>query len=834
MLSSFLQDVRYAVRTFGQRPAFTAVVVLTLALGIGSNVAIFSVANAVLLRPLPYGDPESLVLIWNRMANANRPNAPVSGPDFLDYKEQTRMFEDFAGAIAVEGTITGEERPEQVMVGWSTHNLFKVLGVRPFMGRDFEPADGTQIDPKVFMDPNAKLPPGALMLTHGMWQRQFGADPRVLGKGLQLDGQACVIVGVLPPDFHVYLPAYAGMPTNIDAWRVFPVDFSTSPRDGEWLTVVARMKADVTLEQAQAEMDALATRFREQFQHHRSVGMEIVVNSMHRDVVEHVRPLLLTLLAAVAFVLLIACANVANLLLVRAKEREREIAVRAALGGAQRRIIAQMLTESGVLALAGGILGTALAWVGIRVMVAMQPVNLPRFEGVSIDGTVMVFTAGASLLAALVFGVAPALKSASPNLASALMERGSDSGGVRGNKLRTVLVVSEVALSLVLLIGAGLMARSFRNLQQVDPGFHARNVLTLTVPLPFFKYRDPEMRVSFFDRLCDRIAALPGVEAVGGSTPIPLGGGDQYWVLAYGREGATEEEWATNRADYRAALPGYTQAMGIRLILGRALSEADNQPNAQQVIVIDEKLAQQTWPDDDPIGKGMQIVKFDTETMDLKRQSVQVVGMVEHVKSESLTTDGRGALYFPYRFFPWWPMTLTVRGEADPLGFVTAIRREVETLDPDVPIADVRLMEDYVSDAMAPARFTLTLVGVFSLLALVLASIGLYGVMSYSLRQRIQEIGVRMAFGAGARNIMRLLLRHGLALSLSGVVVGVIVSILVTRLAASLLFGVTPTDPVTFVGIPLILVGVAALASYIPARRATRIDPVHALRGESR
>ena len=312
-----------AVRTFAHRPGFTAVVLLTLGLAIGSNVAIFSVASAVLLKPLPYRNPERLVLVWNRMSNANRPNVPVSGPDFVDYKEQTTMFEGFAGAVAVEATITGEERPEQVMMGWSTVEFFKVLGVRPFLGRDFEAGDGTPIDPKTFLDPNAKMPPGTILLTYGMWQRQFASDPKIVGKTLQIDGNANVIVGVLPEDFQIYLPAYAGMPTNIDAWGAFPVDFSTTPRDGEFLTVVGRLKPEVTLEQAQAEMDSLAARFREQFEHHKSVGMEIVVNSMHRDVVDHVRPLLLTLLAASGFVLLIACANVANLLLVRAAERER-------------------------------------------------------------------------------------------------------------------------------------------------------------------------------------------------------------------------------------------------------------------------------------------------------------------------------------------------------------------------------------------------------------------------------------------------------------------------------------------------------------------------------
>ncbi len=830
-LTLLLKDLRYAFRTFGQRPGFTAVVVLTLALSIGSTVAIFSVANAVLLRPLPYGNPESLVLIWNRMTTANRPNAPVSGPDFVDMRKETKMFEGFAGAIAVEATITGESRPEQVMLGWGTDNLFKVLGVRPFIGRDFEPADGIPIDPKKFMDPNSKLPPGALLLTHGMWRRQFGADPKVLGKTLQIDGQACNIVGVLPADFRVYLPAYAGMPTNIDAFRAFPFDFSSAPRDGEFLTVVSRLKPGVTHEQAQSEMDALSTRFRETHEHHKRVGMEVVVNSMHRDVVDHVRPLLLTLLAAVGFVLLIGCANVANLLLVRAAEREREIAVRAALGGGQARIIAQTLTESVVLALAGGLLGLGLAWAGIRVLVAMQPGGLPRIETVGIDGAVLLFTLAASLLAALIFGAAPAVRAARPDLANALKDRGSDTGGVRGNKVRTALVVAEVGLSLVLLIGAGLMVRSFTKLQRVEPGFNAKNVLTLSVPLPFFKYTDPEKRVSFFEQFQRRVGELPGVDSVGGLTPLPLGGGDQYWVQPYGRDDATEEDWNQNRADYRGVLPGFSQAMGIKLIAGRTLTEADNQAGAQHVVVVDEKIADQLWPDEDPIGKAMKIVRFDMESMSLLRMPVQVVGLVEHVRSESLTKDGRGAIFYPYRFFPWWPMIVTVRGTTDPAGLVGAIRGEVSALDPDVPIADVRPMEDYVADAMAQSRFTLTLIAVFAAIALILASIGLYGVISYSLRQRVQEIGVRVAFGAGGRNIVNLILRHGMVLALAGVGLGLLVAVVATRMASSLLYGVTPNDPATFLGVPVLLVAVTALASYIPARRATRIDPVKALRG---
>jgi putative ABC transport system permease protein len=464
----------------------------------------------------------------------------------------------------------------------------------------------------------------------------------------------------------------------------------------------------------------------------------------------------------------------------------------------------------------------------------MRPSGLPRLEAVGIDLNVLLFAAGASLLAALIFGAAPALRSGRTDLSNALKDRGSASGGVRGNKIRTALVVAEVALSLILLIGAGLMLRSFHKLQEVDPGFDSENVLTVSVPIPFFKYRDPQQRVQFFDQLKQRLEELPGVEAVGGATPLPLGGGDQYWVQPYGRDNATEEEWSSNRADYRAVVPGYFEAMGIELLSGRTITNADNQPGALDVVLVDQKLADQTWPDEDPIGKAMQIVRFDFENMALKRHPVQVIGVVRHVRSESLSSDGRGALFYPYRFFPWWPMSIALRAKSDPVPLVGAIRAEASAIDPEVPIADVKLMADYVEDAMAPTRFTLTLIGLFAALALILAAIGLYGVISYSLRQRVQEFGVRMAFGAGSKSLVQLVVTHGLVLALSGVVVGLGASLFLTRAASSLLYGVTPFDPVTFGGIPILLVAISSLASYIPARRAARIDPVVALRGGTR
>ncbi|MCH7684496.1 MAG: ABC transporter permease [Gemmatimonadetes bacterium] len=833
---SFLrQDLQYALRTFAQRPGYTAVLVLTLALGIGGIVAIFSVANAVLFRPLPFKDPEQLVLVWNRLANTNVDRALVSGPDFIDYQQQTTMFEDFAAAVAQNGTLTGEGRAEQVLVGWTTVNFLDVLGVSPMVGRDFDPEDAPPIDPQSFADPNATFPPGALILSHGLWQRRFGSDRNVLGLSLQVDGQECIIVGVMPRDFRIYLPPDAGMATDIDIWRAAPENMVTfADRATAFFTVVARLKAGVTVAQGQAEMDRLATTLREQYQYHARSGMHITVNSMHEDIVAHVRPLLMAVLAAAGFVLLIACANVANLLLVRAASREREIAVRAALGGGRGRIIRQMLTESAVFSIAGGALGLLLAWWGNRALVAMRPENLPRLETIGIDGTVLAFTVGATVLAALLFGMAPALKATSPNLANALNDRGSQGGGTRGNKIRTTLVVAEVALSLVLLVGAGLMLRSFSKIRQVEPGFDAENLLTFSVPLPLFKYRDPDGRADFYERLYRRIEGLPGVQRVGGVVPLPLSGGDQYLVYSYGTSDATEEQWAQTKADYKAVLPGYLEAIGAQIVSGRFLSLADNQAGARRVVVIDEKLAERAWPDEDPLGKQLHVavLAFDTSGFRTERVPAEVVGVVRNIRAESLTDDGREAVYFPFRWFPWFPLSMTVRTAGNPLALAPLIRREIEIMDPEVPMADIRLMDDYIAEAAAQTRFTLTLISVFAAMALVLASIGLYGVISYSVRQRTREIGVRMAFGADEKSIVRLVVRRGMALGLAGVGVGIVVAFVLTRTVSSLLYGVSAIDPVTFLAIPLVLVAVTVIASYVPARRATRVNPVEALRDE--
>jgi putative ABC transport system permease protein len=832
MSLSVLRDAKYAVRSLARRPLFTAVILLTLALGIGSCVAIFSVANAVLFRALPFQDPEELAFVWTRLPATNVARSLVSGPDFKDYQLETTRFEGFAGAAAIPGTLTGDGQPERITNAYVTWNLFQLLGVRPVLGRSHVAEDAFPIDPKAFGSPNPDLPPGKVVLSYELWQRRFGSDPSVIGRTILMDGWGSVVVGVLPPKFRIYLPADAGMPTDIDAWGVLPSNIGDFEREAAWLTVVTRLKDGVTLEQGQQDMDRMAARLRETHQFHRTQNLQIVVNGMHRDVVNHARPALLALLGAVGFVLLIACANIANLLLVRASERGREIAVRAALGSGRGRIVAQMLTESFVLAGAGAVLGLLLAWQGIGLIKVLSPGNLPRIESVAIDGRALAFAAGVSILAAIVFGLAPALRAVSGNMADALRDRGSDTGGVRGNKLRTALVVSEVALSLVLLIGAGLMVRSFAKLQKVDPGFDPRNVVTFNAPLQFLKYLTTQSRANFVNLLGERLATIPGVEAAGGVTPLPLAGGEQYAVGSYGRIGDADDVYRANKADYKAVLPGYFEAMKIGVVAGRTFIRSDNEDQALDVAIVDAKFAKRVFGDASPLGAQIIVDHFNDKTFSLERLPVTIVGVVANVKSASLSAEGRETIYVPYVFSSFLPLTFVVRTSADAGSLISRIRTAVTSLDPDVPVAELTTLESWVTRAMAQTRFLLALNGTFAFLALVLASLGLYGVISYSARQRTREIGVRVALGASHRDVLRLILGQGMIVAAIGIVLGLAVSVALTRVVNSYLVGISSTDPTTFAGVPAVLLLVAAVACYLPARRTSLIDPSRALRDE--
>ena len=832
MIQAVLRDFKFAIRSFARRPLFTGVILLTLALGIGSNVAIFSVANAVLFRALPFKDPKELAFVWTRLPATNVERSLVSGPDFKDYQTGTTLFDGFAGAVALPGTLTGDGPAEQIMNAYTTWNMFQLLGIRPVLGRDFVAEDAFSIDPKAFGQPNPNLPPGKVMLTYGLWQRRFGGDPSVIGRTIQMDGWGSIVVGVLPQDFRIYLPADAAMPTNIDAWGILPSNIGDFARDGPWLTVVTRLRDGVSLDQAQQQMDAMAARLRETYPFHATQKMQIVLSGMHRDVVNHARPALLALLGAVGFVLLIACANIANLLLVRASERGREIAVRAAIGSGRGRIVAQMLIESVVLGIGGAVLGVLLAWQGIGLIKALSPGNVPRLERVAIDGRALAFTAGIALLASAVFGLAPALRAVAGNLVDKLRDRGSDSGGVRGNKLRTTLAIIEVTLSLVLLIGAGLMVRSFSEIQKVDPGFDANNVVTFNAPLQFLKYLTTESRGNFHNQLAARLAQIPGVSGVGAVAPLPLAGGEQYSVASYGRPGGPEDVYQAQKADFKSVLPGYFEAMKIQLVSGRTFVPLDNEVRALDVAMIDQKLAKRLFRDETPLGKQLIVDHFNEQTFSLERLPVQIVGVVSNVRSASLAAEGRETIYVPYVFQSFLPLTYVVRTKVDAATLVPQIRSAVAAMDRDVPVAGTTTLESYVTNAMAQTRFLLALITTFAVLAVVLASLGLYGVISYSARQRTREIGVRVALGASSRDVVRLILGQGMAVAGIGILLGLGGAIAATRVVKSYLVGVSAVDPITFAGVPVILLVVTAVASFLPARRASGIDPVTALREE--
>ncbi|HYV97454.1 MAG TPA: ABC transporter permease [Gemmatimonadaceae bacterium] len=826
---NLLLDLKYAVRSFARRPLFTAVILITLGLGIGSNIAIFSVANAVMFRALPFEKPDELAFVWTHFPRTNVARSLVSGPDLKDYQTETTKFQGFAAAVAVAGTLTGEGTPERITNAYVTTNMLDLLGVHPILGRTHRPEDSFPMDPKEFGKPNPKIPPNKVVLSYGLWQRRFGGDSSVIGKTIQMDGWGSVIVGVLPRDFRIYLPADAAMPSNIDAWGILPNNLSDFQREAAFLTVVARLKPGITIAQAQTDMDRLAARLRDTYQFHKTQDLHIVVAGMHRDVVEHARPALFALLGAVGFVLLIACANIANLLLVRASERGREIAVRAALGSGRGRIVAQMLTESLVLGVGGMILGLGLAWQGLHVIKAVSPADLPRIDTVSLDGTAFAFAAAVTVVAAVLFGLAPALRAVRGNLSDSLRDRGTDTGGARGNKLRTVLVISEVTLSLVLLIGAGLMMRSFAAIQRVDPGFDAKNVVTFNAPMPFVKYLTSQSRATFINQLGERLAAIPGIGVVGGVTPLPLAGGEQYSVGSYGKVGDAEDVYQANKADFKAVLPGYFEAMKIKMMSGRTFIRSDNEESALDVAIIDEKFAAKVFGKENPLGAQIQVDHFNEKTFKVERANITVVGVAANVRSASLAAEGRETVYVPYVNNAFLPITFTVRTSIAPGTLLNQIRNEVKALDPEVPVADLTTLESWVTKAMAQTRFLLALSATFAGLALVLAALGLYGVISFSARQRTREIGVRVALGARHADVVRLILGQGLAVAAIGIVLGLGASVALTRVVRSYLVGVSATDMATFVGVPLVLLAVAAVASYIPARRATAIDPVRAL-----
>jgi putative ABC transport system permease protein len=800
-IETFVQDVRYGLRSLRKKPGFTVTAVIALALGIGANTAIFSVINAVLLRSLAYRDPASIVMVWERSLRGGRSQNSVSPANFLDWKKQSNSFEQIAASWDTRVNLTSGGEPEEIQVQKVSADFFPILGVSPELGRTFVRAEETS------------GPEPVVILGHDLWQTRFAGNRAIVGQTVAMSGRNWTVIGVMPPGFHF-------LNTQIKAWLPLQLDPATDWRkSGRFLRSVARLKPGVSLQQAQAELDTIGKQLEIAYpDFNKGWGVNLV--PMHEQIVGDIRPVLLVLTAAVAFVLLIACANVANLLLSRAASRQKELALRAALGADRMRLIRQMMTESVLLALMGGVIGVLLAYWGIQLLVAFAPDNIPRLHEITIDPRVLSFTFGVSLLTGLVFGLVPALQSSRPDLNDALKEgaRGSSS---RSRVVRNLFVVAEMALALVLLVGAGLMLRSFSQLHQVKTGFDPENVLTMRVQLPAAKYGQPQQRADFFKRAEERISTLPGVKSVGAISYLPLTGLATSTSFNLATKPLPPSE--SPGTEVRPITPGYFNAMGIPLLKGRAFDERDGANS--RVVIINETLARKFFPGQDPIGQQL-IVSWEPEVAD------EIIGIVGDIKETALEQEPNPAVYWPHPREPYPFMNYVIRSAIDPTTLSAAAAREIHALDPDQPVADVRTLDQVVAKSIARPRFNALLLAIFAGVALVLSSVGIYGVMNYSATQRTQEIGIRMALGAKPGDILRLVVGHGMKLTAVGIAIGVIASLALTRVMTNLLFGVTATDLPTFLGVSALLTAVALLANYIPARRATRVSPVVALRYE--
>jgi predicted permease len=816
-----LNDLRYALRMLLKSPGFTAVAVLTLALGIGANTAIFSIVNAVLLRALPYQKPEMLVLLWQRFTRLGLDWVVVSAAEFSDYRDETTRFEGIAAFGYESFNLTGENEPERIQGAVVSASLFTVLGVKPILGRWFTSEE------------NSPGQDDVVVIGHGLWQRRFGSAPGVIGRRIMLNGRSFTIVGVMPKDFEFPLPLFnivgGEFVGQAELWA--PVTFSPNQlkvRGSRSLGVIARLKSGVSLGQAQAELDMLTNRFAKQYPeaYPENIGFGVNLYSLGEQTLGSIRSPLWVLMAAVTFVLLIACVNVASLLLARSSARQKEVAIRAALGAERLRLARQFLTESLLLALVGSVLGFILAFWSLDLILVLSADTVPRIKEVKLDTWVFGFTLGASTVAGILCGLAPALQVSKPDVTEALKEGGRNSAGGEGRgRLRNVLVVSEIALALLLLIGAGLLVQSFWRLENVSPGFNPHGVLTMGLSPPSSKYSSGRSVAAFYQQLLQAVEGLPGVKSAGLVNILPLSGSntDDFFFIE-GR--ASRDPADIPDEELRVVAGNYFQAMEIPLLHGRYFTKADSE-EAPPVIIVNQAFARRYWPAEDAVGK--RITKGDPQKNPLW---ITIVGIVGDVKHKGLDLEAKPEFYFHQPQYKKHSMILTVRGFADPRNLAAVVRQEVHKMDREQSVANVKTLEEVVSDSVAPRRLSCVLLGIFAGIALVLASVGIYGVLSYLVTQRRHEMGIRMALGAERRDVLNLVVGQGLRLAILGVGIGLAAAFFLTRFLESMLFGVRSTDPLTFVLVPLTLISVALLACYIPARRATKVDPVVALRCE--
>jgi putative ABC transport system permease protein len=810
LIETFLQDTRYAFRMLRKNPGFTAVAVLTLALGIGANTAIFSVVYAVLLKPLPYANPDQLFNVFQAKPQEGVGGTGWSYANFAELREQNRVFSDMAGAQQHQLTLTGRGEPAVVNTSVVTPELFSLFGEKPLAGRAFFPEDG-----------KAGAPP-VVILSENLWRGTFGADPNILGSSINLDKRSFTIVGIMPAAFRFPL-----LTKSEQLWIPLVQDplFGswTERRGGHWLQVTGRVKPGVSMTQVQAELDAIAARFAKEFPAEND-GWTIRMVPLQQMIVGKARSALLVLLGAVGLVLLIACANIANLLLTRATSRAREIAVRTTLGAGRTRIVRQLLSETAVLGLLGGVTGIALAYWGVQALNALLPENLPRMNAIRVDNFVLGFALLLSATASCAFGLAPALFAANSNLQSSLREGGGRSGESRSRRrARSFLAAGEIALAMVLLVGAGLLLRSFSKLMSVSPGFDAQHLVKADISLPRFQYSTPQQWAAFSDELLARIQAEPGLEDSAVAVPRPIV--DGFINLGLDIVGNPASS-ASASADYVSVSPDYFRVMGIPLLSGRLFDRRDIL-SSHRVTIISKTMARLYFPNQDPLGKQLRF-SFPPDSGAAR----EIVGIVGDVRDIALGQDPGPMMYVPYAQAPFWGANVVVKSALSPSSVAAAIRQEVQKIDKDLPVTEVAMMPDIIETSVAQPRFRTFLLGLFAAMALVLAATGIFGVISYSVSCRTNEIGIRVALGASRGSILRMVLRETLVLTFAGMALGIPCALAASRLLGHMLFGVSVNDPATLASVTFALAAVATLAGYVPARRAMSVDPMVALRYE--